>query len=41
MFLSDHDITKAVHDGSIVIRDFDRERLGPASYDVILDKPYL
>ena len=41
MFLSDHDITKAVQDGSIVIRDFDRERLGPASYDVILDNEFL
>ena len=41
MFLSDHDIIKAVQDGSIVIRDFDRERLGPASYDVILDNEFL
>lgn len=40
MFLSDRDIEKAVQEGAIVIRDFDRERLGPASYDVILDNQF-
>ncbi|MBP6975432.1 MAG: dCTP deaminase [Candidatus Moranbacteria bacterium] len=40
MFLSDRDIRKAVDEGAIVIRDFDRERLGPASYDVILDNQF-
>lgn len=40
MFLSDRDIQKAVEQGTIIIRDFDRERLGPASYDVILDNQF-
>lgn len=37
MFLSDHDIKKAVQEKTITIKDFDSDRLNPASYDVILD----
>lgn len=40
MFLSDCDIKKALKEGTIVIRDFDTDRLGPASYDVILDNQF-
>jgi dCTP deaminase len=41
MFLSDTDIKKAVKEGSITIKDFDPKRLGPASYDVILDNDFI
>lgn len=41
MFLSDGDVEKAVADGSITIRDFDRERLQPASYDVLLGNKFI
>lgn len=40
MFLSDVDIKKAVETSDIVIKDFDLERLQPASYDVILGKKF-
>lgn len=40
MFLSDGDIKKAVEEGSITIRDFDENRLQPASYDVILGNKF-
>lgn len=36
MFLSDKDIEKAIKAGDIIISDFDRERLQPASYDILL-----
>ena len=41
MYLSDHDIKKALKAGTITIRDFDSKRLGPASYDVILDNDFI
>lgn len=41
MYLSDHDILQAVKEGTITIRDFDPKRLGPVSYDVILDNDFL
>ncbi len=41
MFLSDTDIAAAVEDGSITIRDFDRARLQPASYDVLLGNKFV
>jgi dCTP deaminase len=41
MYLSDHDIMLAVKDGSITIHDFDPKRLGPVSYDVILDNDFI
>ncbi len=40
MFLSDRDIQKAVKNGDIVIRDFDKDRLQPASYDVLLGNAF-
>ena len=41
MFLSDHDINQALEDGSITIKDFDPNRLGPVSYDVVLDNDFI
>lgn len=41
MYLSDHDILQAVKEGTITIRDFDPKRLGPVSYDVILDNEFI
>jgi dCTP deaminase len=41
MFLSDTDIAKAVEDGSITIKDFDRARLQPVSYDVLLGNKFI
>src|SRR3972149_3920564 len=41
MYLSDRDIRQAVKEGSITIRDFDSKRLGPVSYDVILDNDFI
>ena len=41
MYLSDRDIRQAVKEGSIPIRDFDSKRLGPGSYDVILDNDFI
>ncbi len=41
MFLSDGDIKKAVESGAITIREFDEERLQPASYDVILGNKFV
>lgn len=40
MFLSDTDIKKAVETDDITIRDFDMERLQPASYDVLLGNTF-
>lgn len=41
MFLSDHDIKKALKSGSVIIKDFDPKRLQPASYDVLLGNDFL
>jgi dCTP deaminase len=41
MFLSDADIRKGVENESIVIRDFDENRLQPASYDVLLGNKFV
>jgi dCTP deaminase len=41
MFLSDVDIYKEVESGKIVIKEFDRERLQPASYDVLLGNKFI
>ncbi|QQS61059.1 MAG: dCTP deaminase [Candidatus Moraniibacteriota bacterium] len=41
MFLSDCDIQRGVEDGSIVIKDFEKKRLQPASYDVLLGNVFL
>jgi dCTP deaminase len=40
MFLSDHDIKKAVERGDITISDFDEQRLQPVSYDIILGNKF-
>jgi dCTP deaminase len=37
MILSDSKIIEGIQDGSIFISDFDKERLNPTSYDVLLD----
>ena len=41
MYLSDIDVKKAVKKGDIVIRDFDEERMGPASYDIMLGNKFM
>tara|TARA_Y100000310_G_C20703029_1_gene831861 strand:- start:11945 stop:12520 length:576 start_codon:yes stop_codon:yes gene_type:complete len=41
MILSDVDITKAVKEGDIIINDFDKKRLQPASYDILLGKNFI
>ncbi len=41
MFLSDHDIKRAVKDGLITIKGFDETRLNPASYDVCLGNKFI
>jgi dCTP deaminase len=41
MFLSDSDIKKALAQGEITIRDFDPQRLQPASYDVLLGNEFM
>ncbi len=41
MFLSDCEIRKAVEDGEIVLRDFDENRLQPASYDILLGNRFV
>ncbi len=41
MFLSDGDIKKAVEDGVITIKEFDENRLQPASYDVLLGNRFI
>ena len=41
MFLSDGDIKKSLKNGEIIIKDFDKNRLQPASYDVILGNDFL
>ncbi len=41
MYLSDNDIEKAVEDGEIVLEPFDKKRLQPASYDILLGNRFL
>ncbi len=41
MYLSDHDIIEAIENKTLIIRDFDKKRLSPASYDVILDNDFI
>lgn len=40
MFLSDVDVEKAVKEGDIVLKPFDRKRLQPASYDIRLGNAF-
>ena len=40
MFLSDVDIEQAVKSGDIVLKPFDRKRLQPASYDILLGNTF-
>lgn len=41
MFLSDKDIKKAVKNGDIIISPFAKERLQPASYDILLGNKFI
>ena len=41
MYLSDRDIVKAVELGDILLKDFDRKRIQPASYDVLLGNRFV
>ena len=41
MYLSDGDIKKALDKGEIIIKDFDIERLQPASYDILLGNKFI
>jgi dCTP deaminase len=41
MYLSDKDIKKALMKGDILIRDFDEDRLQPASYDIMLGNKFI
>ena len=41
MYLSDSYIKKAVEAGDIVVKDFDHDRLGPASYDILLGNKFM
>jgi dCTP deaminase len=41
MFLSDHDIKKAVKMGEVILSDFDESRLQPASYDILLGNKFM
>ena len=41
MFLSDTDIEKEVKSGTIVLKPFDKARLQPASYDILLGNTFL
>lgn len=41
MFLSDIDIAKAIKDGSIILKPFDKSRLQPASYDILLGNKFV
>src|SRR5574343_444095 len=40
MYLTDKDIKKALKKGDLVIKDFDEERLQPASYDILLGNKF-
>lgn len=41
MFLSDTDIVKEVKAGRITLKPFDKKRLNPASYDILLGNTFL
>lgn len=41
MYLSDHDIKKALKEKEIVLKDFDQSRLGPSSYDILLGNKFM
>ena len=41
MFLSDSDIGKEVKRGTIVLKPFDKKRLQPASYDLLLGNTFI
>lgn len=41
MYLSDNDIEQAVKDGGITLEPFDKKRLQPASYDILLGNRFL
>src|SRR3989344_6962885 len=41
MFLSDVDIEKAVKKGEIVLKPFEKKRLQPASYDILLGNRFV
>jgi dCTP deaminase len=41
MFLSDRDIKQALAAGEVIIKDFDPDRLQPASYDVLLGNEFM
>ncbi len=41
MYLSDVDIKQAVKEGDIILSDFDKSRLQPASYDILLGNKFL
>jgi len=41
MFLTDKDIQKAIERGDIKIDDFDKSRLQPASYDILLGNKFI
>lgn len=41
MYLSDHDIKKAIKAGEITLKDFDSTRLGPSSYDIMLGNKFM
>jgi len=40
MYLADVDILEAIKDGDITIRDFDKKRLQPATYDILLGNKF-
>ena len=41
MILADSDIARAVKQGEITLRPFDRKRLQPASYDILLGNTFI
>ena len=41
MYLSDKHIKQALLDGDILIKDFNKERLQPASYDILLSNRFI
>lgn len=41
MYLSDQDIKRAIESGDIIIRDFEDDRLQPASYDILLGNKFI
>ena len=41
MYLSDVDIKKAVKKGDVILKDFDENRLNPATYDICLGNKFM